>query len=80
MFCWIAKSWRCLICVGLSRTVTEPPAPSVSVSIDRFGSCCLSRFATFCASSPLRRPILTVSTPSLATPVKGILSLRSIVR
>ena len=45
MFCWIAKSCRCLICVGLRLTVTEPPSPSVSVSTDRFGSCLRSRLA-----------------------------------
>ena len=55
-------------------------AERVGVDATGSGPACAAGSRTSRASSPLRRPILTVSTPSLATPVNGMRSLRSIVR
>ena len=80
MFCWIAKSCRCLIWAGLSVTVdraalTERVGPTV-----RLGSWRRSSTAARFASAPLRNAMRTVPSPSLEMPVKGIRSVRNICR
>ncbi len=80
MFCWIAKSWRCLMFSGRTVTLTVPPSPSASVSMIRFGSRLRSSDATRGTSALERSMICTVSEPLLCMPLNGMRSSRSMVR